>query len=508
MGLIYVNPEGPNGNPDPIASAKDIRETFARMAMNDEETVALIAGGHTFGKCHGASDASKHVGVEPEGGSLEEQGFGWKNSFESGRGAHTITSGLEGAWTTEPAKWDNNYFDNLFNYEWELITGAGGAKQWTPKEDSAKKTVPDAHDPNKKHAPMMLTTDLALKECPIYGPISKRFHENPKEFADAFSKAWYKLTSRDMGPTSRCLGPLVPKEPQLWQDPIPEIDHELINEMDIENLKKEIINSKLSISSLVKTAWSAASTYRNTDKRGGANGGRIRLAPQKDWEVNEPEVLNKVLNKLESRNKKVSIADLIVLGGCAAIEEASKKSSHQVKVPFLPGRTDAKLKDTDIESFSVLEAHADGFKNFQKQGIKNKAEELLLEKACLLNLTAPEMTVLIGGMRVLNANTNESPLGVLTENKESLSNDFFINLLDMNTKWEKSAKCDHFYEGKDFKTKEVKWTASAVDLVFGSNSQLRAISEIYASSDSKEKFLNDFINAWNKVMNLDRFDLK
>ena len=516
MGLIYVNPQGPNGKPDPLAAAIDIRETFARMAMNDEETVALIAGGHTFGKAHGAADASKFVGAEPEGASIEEQGLGWKNSFGKGNAGDTITSGLEGAWTSTPTAWSNEYFENLFQYEWVLVTGQGGALQWTPKEESAKGTVPDAHDPSKHHAPMMFTTDLALKLDPIYGPISKRFHENPDEFATAFAKAWYKLTHRDMGPVSRYLGPWV-AEPQLWQDPVPAVDHKRIDDKDIAALKGKILASGLSVSQLVSTAWASASTFRGTDNRGGANGARIRLAPQKDWEVNNPTELAKVLktlekvqadfNKAQTNGKKVSLADLIVLGGGAAIEVAAKKGGHIVRVPFTPGRTDATQANTDIESFAVLEPKTDGFRNHFGHQHDRPAEELLVERAHLLTLTAPEMTVLIGGLRVLNANSGFPQLGVFTKAPGSLTNDFFVNLLDMDTQWQKSSVCDHFYEGKDRETDKVKWTGSRVDLVFGSNSQLRAIAETYASDDAKQKFVEDFVAAWSKVMNLDRFDL-
>ena len=512
MGLIYVNPEGPNGNPDPLAAARDIRETFRRMAMNDEETVALIAGGHTFGKAHGAGDAAL-VGREPEGAAIEEQGLGWKNAFGSGKGGDTITSGLEGAWTNDPAKWDNGFFDNLFNYEWELTKSPAGAQQWTPKDASAQGTVPDAHDPSKKHAPIMLTTDLALKEDPIYGPISKRFHKNPKAFADAFAKAWYKLTHRDMGPPSRFLGPLVPKKVQLWQDPVPEVNHKLIGKQDINALKKAILASGLTISQLVSTAWASAATFRGTDKRGGANGARIRLAPQKNWKVNQPAELAKVLKALEkvqrafnrslSGGKKVSLADVIVLGGCAAIEQAAKNAGHKVQVPFSPGRTDASQKQTDVESFAVLEPTADGFRNYLEKEHKRPAEELLIDKAQLLTLTAPEMTVLIGGLRVLNA--GQPQYGVFTEQTESLTNDFFVNLLDMNTEWQASS--DGVFEGRDRATGKVKWKGTAVDLVFGSNSQLRALSEVYACSDAQQAFVHDFVAAWNKVMNLDRFDL-
>ncbi|MDE0575930.1 MAG: catalase/peroxidase HPI [Opitutales bacterium] len=517
MGLIYVNPQGPNGNPDPLASARDIRETFGRMAMNDEETVALIAGGHTFGKAHGAADPDQYVGPEPEGATIEEQGLGWKNSFGSGKAGDTITSGLEGAWTTEPAKWDNNFFDNLFGYEWELGQSPAGAAQWSPKESSAKDTVPDAHDPSKKHAPMMFTTDLALKEDPIYGPISKRFHENPEQFADAFAKAWYKLTHRDMGPISRCLGPLVPAEPQLWQDPVPDATHELVGEQDIAEIKGKILASGLSVSQLISTAWASAATFRGTDKRGGANGARIRLAPQKDWEVNQPPELDKVLKALEevqkdfndsqSDGKKVSLADIIVLGGCAAVEDAAKKAGHNVQVPFSPGRTDASQDQTDIDSFAVLEPKVDGFRNHHGKEQSRSAEELLVDRAHMLTLTAPELTVLVGGLRVLNANVGQSELGVFTNRPETLTNDFFVNLLAMNTDWKKSSRCEHFFEGRDQETGEIKWTGSAVDLVFGSNSQLRAIAEVYACDDSQQAFVNDFVAAWDKVMNLDRFDL-
>jgi catalase-peroxidase len=517
MGLIYVNPEGPNGNPDPLAAARDIRETFARMAMNDEETVALIAGGHTFGKAHGAADGDQYLGPEPEGASIEEQGLGWTNSFGSGRAGDTITSGLEGAWTTEPAKWDNNFFDNLFNYEWEQTTSPAGATQWTPKDASAQGTVPDAHDPSKKHAPMMLTTDLSLKMDPIYAPISKRFYENPEEFADAFAKAWYKLTHRDMGPRTRSLGPLVPAEPQLWQDPVPDITHELIGEQDIAALKGKILASGLSISQLVSTAWASAATFRGTDKRGGANGARIRLAPQKDWGVNNPAELGKVLQTLEeiqkdfngsqSDGKMVSLADVIVLGGCAAIEQAAKNAGHDVQVPFSPGRTDALQEQTDVDSFAVLEPTADGFRNYLGNGHRRSAAELLVDRAHMLTLTAPEMTVLVGGMRVLNTNVGQSELGVFTKRSETLTHDFFVNLLDMNTKWQASSTSEQVFEGRDHGTGELKWTGTAVDLVFGSNSQLRAIAEVYACNDSQQAFVRDFVAAWDKVMNLDRFDL-
>lgn len=515
MGLIYVNPEGPNGNPDPLAAAKDIRDTFGRMAMNDEETVALIAGGHTFGKTHGAV-SPEHIGPEPEAALLEEQGLGWRNSYGSGNGAHTLTSGLEGAWTSEPAKWDNGFYDNLYKYEWELTTSPAGAKQWIPTDPAAQGTVPDAHDPSRRHAPMMLTTDLALRLDPIYGPISKRFHENPDELAEAFAKAWYKLLHRDMGPVSRFLGPWIP-EPQLWQDPVPEVDHELIGEQDIAALKGKILASGLSISQLVSTAWASAVTYRDTDKRGGANGARIRLAPQKDWEVNDPAELANVLETIEriqrdfnlsqSGGKKVSLADLIVLGGCAAVEQAAKNAGHDITVPFAPGRTDASQEQTDVESFAVLGPVADGFRNYLRAGHTLPAETLLLDRANLLTLTAPEMTVLIGGMRALNTNVGESQHGIFTDRPEMLTNDFFINLLDMSTEWKPSASAENEYEGRDRATGELKWTATAVDLVFGSHSQLRAIAEVYASDDAGETFVRDFVAGWNKVMNLDRFDL-
>jgi catalase-peroxidase len=520
MGLIYVNPEGPNGKPDPIAAARDIRETFARMAMNDEETVALIAGGHTFGKTHGAADPKKYVSPEPEGAPLEEQGLGWKNSFGNGHGAHTITSGLEVTWTTTPTKWSNNFFENLFGYDWELTKSPAGANQWTPKNGAGAGTVPDAHDASKKHAPSMLTTDLALRFDPAYEKISRRFLQNPQQFADAFAKAWYKLTHRDMGPVSRYLGPLVPKEPQIWQDPVPAVDHELIGEQDIAALKTKILASGLSISQLVTTAWASASTFRISDKRGGANGARIRLAPQKDWDVNQPAALAKVLAKLEaiqkefnasqtngSKGKKVSLADLIVLGGCAAVEEAAKKAGHNVKVPFTPGRTDASQEQTDAQSFAPLEPTADGFRNYLRIGHKVSAEELMLDKSHLLGLTAPEMTVLVGGMRVLNANYKQSSNGVFTKTPETLTNDFFVNLLGMNTDWKASTTVEGVFEGLDRATGQVKWTGTRVDLVFGSNSQLRAIAEVYACNDSKEAFVKDFVAAWSKVMNLDRYDL-
>ncbi len=514
MGLIYVNPEGPNSNPDPLAAATDIRETFARMAMNDYETVALIAGGHTFGKCHGAGDPV-HVGAEPEGATLEEQGLGWKNSLGSGKGSDTITSGLEGAWTKNPIQWDNNYFENLFEYDWELTKSPAGAHQWTPKNPEAQGTVPDAHDPSKRHAPMMATTDIALKEDPAYRPISEHFYKNPDELADAFAKAWYKLTHRDMGPPARFLGSLVPKETMIWQDPVPEVDHELVSEQDIASLKSQILASGLSISQLVQTAWASASTYRDSDKRGGANGARIRLEPQRSWEVNNPAELGEVLQTLEkvqtsfnqgqSGGKKISLADTIVLGGCAAVEEAAKKAGHDIKVPFSPGRTDATEEQTDAESFEVLEPKADGFRNYLQPGLARRPEELLIDRANLLSLTAPEMTVLVGGLRVLNANHARSTEGVFTRRPEELTTDFFVNLLDMGVEWEKSS--EHHYEGRDRASGEVKWKGSEVDLVFGANSQLRALAEVYACDDSQKKFVEDFVGAWNKVMNLDRFDL-
>jgi catalase-peroxidase len=518
MGLIYVNPEGPNGKPDPVAAARDIRETFARMAMNDEETVALIAGGHTFGKAHGAADPIKYVDREPEGAGIEEQGLGWKNSFGSGKGVDTISSGLEGAWTTNPVKWDNNYFENLFKYEWELTKSPAGAQQWVPKNGAAADTVPDAHDPKKKHAPIMFTTDLSLKLDPIYEKISRHYLENPQELADAFSKAWFKLTHRDMGPIARYLGPLVPKEPLIWQDPIPAVDHELIGEQDIAALKAKILASGLSISQLVTTAWASAATFRGSDKRGGANGARIRLAPQKDWEVNQPAELAKVLAILETiqkdfngaqkGGKKVSLADLVVLGGSAAVGEAAKKAGHDVKVGFSPGRTDASQEQTDVHSFAVLEPTADGFRNYIRKGQEASAAELLVDRANLLTLTAPELTVLIGGVRALDANFGHSDYGVFTKRPGTLTNDFFVNLLDMNTKWQKSATSEGVLEGHDRATGEHKWTATVVDLVFGSNSQLRALAEVYASDDSQQAFVDDFVAAWSKVMNLDRFDLK
>ena len=515
MGLIYVNPQGPNGNPDPLAAASYIRETFRRMAMNDEETLALIVGGHTFGKTHGAA-GEEYAGPEPEGASLEQQGFGWRNTFGSGKGPDTLTSGLEGAWTNEPTKWDNGFLDNLFKYDWELTESPAGAHQWTPKNPEAQGTVPDAHDPSKRHAPMMLTTDLSLKLDPIYAPIAKRFHENPDQLADAFARAWYKLLHRDMGPASRYLGPWVP-EPQMWQDPVPAVDQELIGEEDIAVLKSTILASGLSVSELVSTAWASAATFRGTDMRGGANGARIRLAPQKDWEVNDPTQLAKVLQTLEqvqqdfngsqSSGKKVSLADVTVLGGCAAVEQAAKNAGHDITVPFAPGRTDASQGQTDVESFAVLEPTFDGFRNYLRAGEKLSAEELLVERAFMLNLTAPEMTVLVGGMRVLNANFGQSRHGVFTGRSETLTNDFFANLLDMSTEWRASISSENVFEGRDRATGEIKWTATAVDLIFGSDSQLRAISEVYGCDDSKEKFVRDFVVAWDKVMNLDRFDL-
>ena len=516
MGLIYVNPEGPGGNPDPVAAARDIRETFRRMAMNDAETVALIAGGHAFGKTHGAAPDS-YLGREPEGADIEEQGLGWRNRYGSGKGADAITSGLEGAWTTNPVRWDNNYLENLFGYEWELTKSPAGKHQWVPKNAAAAGTVPDAHDPSKRHTPVMLTTDLSLRMDSIYGPISKRFLEHPQEMADAFAKAWFKLTHRDMGPISRYLGPLVPKEPQMFQDPVPAVDHELIGERDIAALKTKILESALPISQLVRTAWASAATFRGSDKRGGANGARIRLAPQKNWEVNEPAQLAKALQTLEkiqkdfnssqSGRKKVSLADVIVLGGCAAVEQAAKRAGHDVKIPFSPGRTDASQEWTDVESFAPLEPAADGFINYLRNGQQRSAEELLLDRAQLLTLTAPEMTVLVGGMRALNANFGQSKHGVLTNRPETLTNDFFVNLLDMNTEWKPSSKSEGIYEGHDRTRGESKWTGTRVDLVFGYNSQLRALAEAYACDDSKQAFVRDFAAAWAKVMNLDRYDL-
>ncbi|MGD0353506.1 MAG: catalase/peroxidase HPI [Dehalococcoidia bacterium] len=516
MGLIYVNPEGPNGNPDPIAAARDIREVFARMAMNDEETVALIAGGHAFGKTHGAGDA-KHVGPEPEAAGIEEQGLGWKSSFGTGKGGDTITSGLEVIWTTTPAKWSNNFLQNLFGYEWELTKSPAGAHQWKPKGGAGADTVPDAHDPSKRHAPSMLTTDLALRFDPVYERISQRFMENPDQFADAFARAWFKLTHRDMGPRARYLGPEVPAEELIWQDPIPALNHKLIEAKDIASLKGKILATGLSVSELVSTAWSSASTFRGSDKRGGANGARIRLAPQKDWKVNQPAQLAKVLKILEgiqsefnsaaSGGKKVSLADLIVLAGCAGVEQAAKKSGHDVAVPFSPGRMDALQEQTDVVSFAVLEPVADGFRNYLKTKFSVSAEELLVDRAQLLTLTAPEMTVLIGGMRVLNTNFGQTQHGVFTKRLEALTNDFFVNLLDMGTEWKAVSKDSALFEGRDRATGELKWAGTRVDLIFGSNSQLRALAEVYASSDAQMKFVHDFIAAWNKVMNLDRFDL-
>ncbi len=543
MGLIYVNPQGPNGNPDPVASARDIRETFARMAMNDEETVALVAGGHTFGKCHGAADPSQYCGPEPEGAGIEQQGFGWINSLGSGSGVNTITSGLEGAWTPTPIQWDNSYFDTLFGHEWELTKSPAGAHQWRPKGGASASAVPDAHDTTKRHAPIMSTADLALRMDPAYEKISRRYHQNPQELADAFARAWYKLTHRDMGPLSRYLGPLVPKEALIWQDPVPAVNHALLGEGDIAALKANVLASGLSISQLVSTAWASAATFRGSDKRGGANGARIRLAPQKFWEVNQPVELENVLGKLEAiqndfnttqAGKKVSLADLIVLGGCAGVEAAAKRAGIEVKVPFSPGRTDASQDQTDVHSFAVLEPTADGFRNYLRKGHEGLAAGLLLDRANLMTLTAPEMTVLIGGMRVLNANFGQSKHGVFTKRPETLTNDFFVNLLDMSTKWQKSTTAEAVlqegdrettglidmnekshdptaYEGVltgvDRKTGEIKWTGTVVDLVFGSNSQLRAIAEVYACSDSQQVFVHDFVNAWNKVMNLDRFEL-
>ncbi|MEP7215377.1 MAG: catalase/peroxidase HPI, partial [Anaerolineaceae bacterium] len=516
MGLIYVNPEGPNGVPSALAAAGDIRETFRRMAMNDEETVALIAGGHSFGKTHGASAAS-HVGPEPEAAPLEQQGLGWKNSYSTGKGADTITSGLEGAWTPTPVTWDNSFFETLFGYDWDLTKSPAGAWQWVPTDPAAAATVPDAHHPSKRHAPVMLTTDLALRMDPIYGPISRRFYDNPQEFADAFARAWFKLTHRDMGPRTRYLGPLVPAEPQVWQDPVPDVEHALIVEQDIADLKGKIVASGLSVSQLVSTAWASAATFRGTDRRGGANGARIRLAPQKDWEVNNPSELAKVLQILEqiqtefnssqSSGKRVSLADLIVLGGCAGVEKAAKNAGHDVHVPFTPGRTDASQEQTDVDSFAVLAPTADGFRNYLRAGHRKPAEELLVDRANLLTLTAPEMTVLVGGMRVLNANFGQSEVGVFTARPGTLSNDFFVNLLDMNTVWQASATSEGVFEGRDRGTSDLKWTATRVDLVFGSNSQLRAIAEVYACDDSQQTFVRDFVAAWGKVMNLDRFDL-
>jgi len=516
MGLIYVNPEGPNGNPDPVLAAKDIRESFKRMAMNDEETVALIAGGHSFGKCHGAASA-EHVGPEPEAADIENMGLGWKSSYGSGKGAHTISSGLEVTWTTDPTKWSINFLENLFNYEWELTKSPAGAHQWVPKGDAGDGTVPDAHIPGKYHAPSMLTTDLSLRFDPKYEKISRHFLENPDEFALAFAKAWFKLTHRDMGPRSRYLGPEVPEEDLIWQDPIPEVDHKLVDESDIATLKEKILDSDLSVSELVSTAWASAFTFRNSDKRGGANGARIRLAPQKDWEVNQPEQLAKVLKSLENiqaefndaqtDGKKISLADLIVLAGCVGVEEAAKNAGYEVNVPFTPGRMDASQEQTDIESFTYLEPKADGFRNYQKTKYAVSAEEMLIDKAQLLDLTAPEMTVLVGGMRVLNTNFGGTEYGVFTKRPETLTNDFFVNLLDMSTTWKATSEDEDRFEGYDIETGDLKWKATRVDLVFGSNSQLRALAEVYGSDDAHEKFVHDFVAAWNKVMSLDRFDL-
>jgi catalase-peroxidase len=516
MGLIYVNPEGPNGNPDPLKSAHDIRETFGRMAMNDYETVALIAGGHTFGKTHGAADADQYVESEPAGARIEQMSMGWKNNYGSGKGEHTITSGLEGAWTTTPTQWSNNYFENLFGFDWELTKSPGGAQQWTPKGDAGAGTVPDAHT-NKKHAPMMLTTDIALRVDPTYEPISRHFYENPDEFADAFARAWFKLTHRDMGPIERYLGSEVPKETLIWQDPVPPVDHDLIDESDEAALKTKISNSGLSISQSVNAAWASASTFRNSDKRGGANGARVSLSPQKYWDVNQPIQLGKVLDVLTNiknefnglnSNKKVSLADLIVLAGNAAIEKAASVAGHDVKVPFTAGRTDAKQEQTDVESFSVLEPIADGFRNYMKKQYDIESEKLLIDKAQLMTLTAPEMTALIGGLRVLDTNFGGSKKGVLTERPGTLSNDFFLNLLDMNTTWEAIDENESEFQSRNLTTGEIKWTGSRVDLIFGSNSELRAISEVYGCADGEEKFINDFVAAWSKVMHLDRFDLE
>jgi len=517
MGLIYVNPEGPNGTPDPLAAAIDIRETFRRMAMNDEETVALIAGGHTFGKAHGAADGAEYNGPEPEGAGLAEQGMGWKNSFGTGNAGDSISSGLEGAWTPSPIKWDNSYFDTLFGHEWEQSQSPAGATQWVPKDGGGAGTVPDAHDPTKSHSPIMFTTDLALRMDPIYEPISKRFHENPDEFELAFAKAWYKLTHRDMGPRSRSLGPWVPAEPQLWQDPLPDVTKPLIGAKHVADLKEQILGSGLSVSQLVATAWASAATFRGTDKRGGANGARIRLAPQKDWEVNDSAEVAMVLRTLEGIQSdfngshvdeaSVSLADLIVLGGCAGVERAAANAGHDVQVPFSPGRTDARQEDTDEESFAVLEPTFDGFRNYLRDGHRRTAEELLVERAQRLTLSAPEMTVLVGGLRVLNANFRGSDLGVFTKRPETLTTDFFVNLLDMSTKWEATSAAEATFEGRDRRTNDLKWTGTRVDIVFGSNSQLRALAEVYASDDAQQKFVADFVAAWNKVMNLDRFDL-
>ena len=513
MGLIYVNPEGPNGIPDPLASARDIRETFARMAMNDEETVALVAGGHTFGKAHGAGDPTL-MGPEPEGAPIEQMGLGWKNSFGTGKGAHTTTSGIEGAWTPTPTTWDNTYFDTLFAYDWTLTRSPAGAQQWTPSNPQAQGTVPDAHDPSRTHAPMMTTADMALRMDPVYEPISRRFHQNPAEFADAFARAWFKLTHRDMGPVVRYLGPEVPSEELIWQDPVPALDHELINDDDIAVLKATVLASGLTISELVSTAWASASTFRNSDKRGGANGARLRLAPQNDWEVNNPPQLRRVLETLEGvrasfvgSGKAVSMADLIVLGGCAAVEAAAKEAGHDITVPFTPGRTDASQAQTDVESFAVLEPSADGFRNYLGKGHTLPAEALLVDRAQLLTLSAPEMTVLVGGLRVLGTNTDGSKHGVFTSRPATLTNDFFVNLLDLSTEWQPTSGTEDVFHGQSRATGELRWTGTRYDLVFGSNSQLRAIAEVYGSADSQQKFVTDFVEAWNKVMNLDRFDI-
>jgi catalase-peroxidase len=516
MGLIYVNPEGPNGQPSAVASGRDVRETFARMAMNDKETVALIAGGHTFGKCHGAGPAT-HVGPEPEAAGIEDQGLGWKSTFGSGHGGDTISSGIEGAWKPNPTKWDMGYFETLFKYDWDLVKSPAGAWQWIPTDPAAAETVVDAHDPSKHHPPMMTTADMSLRMDPIYGPIAKHYRDHPEEFSDAFARAWFKLTHRDMGPRSRYLGPEVPSEDLIWQDPVPEVDHELIDDQDVSNIKDLILSSGLTISQLVTTAWASASTFRGSDKRGGANGARIRLEPQKNWEINQPIQLENVLkvyekiqmdfNSNQTGEKKVSIADLIILGGCAGIELAAKNAGFDVTIPFFPGRTDASQEQTDVEAFSVLEPKADGFRNYLKTKFSVKPEELLIDRAQLLTLTAPEMTVLIGGLRVLNTNFDQSPNGVFTDRPEALTNDFFVNLIDMNTVWKPVSKEADIFEGRDRTTGDLKWTGTRIDLIFGSNTQLRAITEVYASDDSKEKFVNDFISAWNKVMNADRFDL-
>ena len=514
MGLIYVNPEGPNGNPDPLAAARDIRETFARMAMNDEETVALIAGGHTLGKTHGAADPGKYVASEPAGAGIEEQSMGWKNSFQTGYGADTITSGLEGAWTTTPSKWSHNYFENLFGYEWELTKSPAGAHQWKPKGDAGAGLVPDAHDPSKSHAPFMLTTDISLRTDPAYEKISRRFLENPAEFNEAFARAWFKLTHRDMGPIARYLGTEVPQEELIWQDPVPSVNHPLIDHNDITSLKENILNSGLSVSQLVSTAWASASTFRGSDKRGGANGARIRLAPQKYWEANNPAELAKILEKLEgiqssfnSGDKKVSLADLIVLGGSVGVEKAAKDAGFNVTVPFTPGRTDASQEQTDVDSFAVLEPQADGFRNYSKQRLSLSPEEMLIDKAQLMTLTAPELTVLVGGMRVLNTNFGQTQLGLFTKRPEVLTNDFFVNLLDLGTTWKAVEGSKELFEGTDRKTTKLKWTGTRVDLIFGSNSELRGIAEVYACDDAQEKFVNDFVAVWSRLMNLDRFDL-